>query len=232
MDKKKEGLSIVMPCRNEEAALPTCIISAKRLLAELHVPGEIIVVDNGSTDDSALVASSFGARVIPEKRPGYGRALRTGMKAARYPVIAMGDADTTYDFHELIPMYHLIKRGRCDIVIGSRFAGGIERGAMTISHKIGVRFLSGIGRLRYHVKVRDFHCGLRMIRRDAARKLSLHTTGMEFATEMIAEAKRADLRFGQTPVHLAVCHCDRRSKLHTIRDGIRHLHYILSRGNL
>lgn len=214
-----------MPCLNEARTIGACIEEAKGFIKSAGLNAEIIVVDNNSTDDSAKIAKEMGARVIFEKKPGYGNALRAGLAKAKGRVIIMGDCDLTYDFSNLHEMYDLLQKN--DVVIGDRFKGGIERGAMPLSHHVGVRGLSLMGRMRYGTDVEDFHCGLRGIRNDALGKVNYKTTGMEFATEMIAEAVRNDLVIAQTPVALRNSVKGRRPKLNTIRDGFRHLNYII-----
>lgn len=227
--KRKDELdiSIVMPCLNEEATVGACIDEAFRFIRKNKLDGEVIVVDNGSADASAAVADGHGARVISEPRRGYGRALRTGFAQSRGRVVIMADCDTTYDIYHISGMYKLLAVGRFDMVIGDRFAGGIEKGAMPFSHKIGARVLSFAARLRYHSRVRDFHCGLRGFTREALCKMELRTTGMEFATETVAEAVRKRLRIGQVAVKLRRSKAKRRSKLRTFRDGFRHLKYMI-----
>lgn len=227
-------LTVLMPCLNEEDAIPPCMEDARRLLQECLggdvSKGEILLVDNGSTDRSAEIAGSLGARVITENVKGYGSALRRGIKEARGKVIIMGDCDSTYDFEAAAPMYRMIAAEGFDMVIGNRFAGGIEDGAMPFSHKLGVRALSLIGRLRFKTDVYDFHSGIRAVSAAAAERLEFRATGMEFATEMIAEAAKSGLKIGQIPVKLYRCTKDRTSKLNTLRDGIRHLCFILHGG--
>ncbi|MBE5940117.1 MAG: glycosyltransferase family 2 protein [Lachnospiraceae bacterium] len=227
-EKESVELSIIMPCLNEENTVGLSIEKAKRFMENNSVQGEIIIVDNASEDTSAAVAKSHGARVISEPERGYGNALRTGIANSRGKVIIMGDCDTTYDFEHLESMYSLLKDDKCDMVIGNRYAGGIDKGVMPWSHKWGVRFLSYLGRRRYHTDVYDFHCGLRGFTREAAEKLTLKASGMEFATELIAQAAINNLRIMQIPVRLSRCKQDRKSKLRTVRDGFRHLRYIIN----
>ena len=114
-------------------------------------------------------------------------------------------------------------------MIGDRFAGGIERGAMPLLHRVGVRVLSALGRLKTGTKVFDFHCGLRGLTREAACSLDFRTEGMEFASEMIVLAAKQGLRIEQVPVLLRRCEKKRKSKLRAIPDGLRHLRYLLFR---
>ena len=220
-------ISIVMPCLNEEGTVGSCVDEAYGMIRRCGLSGEVIVVDNGSEDGSFRSAEAHGARVISEGRRGYGRALRTGFMESRGRVVIMADCDTTYDLRYVAGMYKLLDRGRFDMIIGDRFAGGIERGAMPLSHKIGARMLSLAARLRFHTRVRDFHCGLRGFTREALEAMTLRTTGMEFATELIAEGVKRKLRIGQLPVKLRRCEVKRHSKLRTLRDGMRHLKYII-----
>ncbi len=228
-EKVSLELSVIMPCRNEEATIGYCVDEARQFMENHQINGEVLVVDNGSADASAELARQHGARVVSEERAGYGNAIRTGIGNSKGRVVIIGDCDTTYDFLGLEEMYGLLSQEKCDMVIGNRFAGGIERGSMPLSHRWGVRFLSFCGRVRFQTKVYDFHCGLRGLTRDAAEQLDLCTEGMEFATEMIGVAVNQGLRILQVPVVLRRCKYGRESKLRTIRDGVRHLEYILMR---
>lgn len=225
-EKQKLELSVIMPCLNEENTVGYCVDEATRFMEKYHISGEVIVVDNGSKDASAMVAAKHGARVIAECRKGYGRAIRTGLANSTGGILIVGDADTTYDFGHMEELYKPLAMGTCDMIIGNRYAGGMEKGAMPWTHKWGVKFLSFCGRKRFGVDVYDFHCGLRGITRRAVEKLTFRTDGMEFATEMIAEAAGKKLRIAQIPVPLRKCEYKRQSKLRTIRDGFRHLRYI------
>lgn len=220
-------LTILMPCLNEEENIGISIKEAKAYLKDKGIHGEILVVDNDSTDRSAEIASSYGARIVREHRRGYGRALRTGLAEARGKVVIFGDCDSTYDFLDLDPIYQPLAENKVDFMTGDRFGGMMEDGAMSISHRLGVPFLSWCGRLKFGVKIHDWHCGIRGIRKDALEKISLQTDGMEFATEMIAEVSRNGLRYGEVPVPLKKAKNDRQEKLRTIRDGFRHLGYII-----
>lgn len=224
---KQPDISVIMPCLNEAQTVGLCVDEAMAFIAKRNLHGEVIVVDNGSEDDSAAIASGHGAIVIHETKRGYGSAICSGIRQSRGKILIIGDSDMTYDFLHLESLYCPLRRGTYDVMIGDRFAGGIERGAMPFSHKLGAPFLSLCGRLRFHVPVHDFHCGLRGMTKEAAEKMQLETTGMEFATEMIAQAAECGLRIGETPVILRRSPVRRESKLRTIPDGIRHLRYIL-----
>ncbi len=219
-------LTILMPCLNEEANLPDAIRSDRKFLTDNQVLGEILIVDNGSTDRSAEIARSLDARVISVPERGYGNALRAGIRQAQGIYTIMGDCDTTYDFEHLLPFLAELRSGT-RFVIGDRFAGGIAPGAMPFSHRyIGVPILSFIGRIRYHLDIRDFHCGLRGFHTAVAQQLPLHTSGMEFATELIACFAAHGASIVQVPTTLSVSSHPRKSHLHSIRDGLRHLRFM------
>lgn len=225
-EKESLDLTILMPCLNEVATVGISIREAAAFLEKNRICGEILVVDNGSTDGSAKLAESCGARVIFQPQKGYGNTLRSGIAHSRGSLIILGDCDTTYDFFHLEEMYAMLSSGEWDMVIGNRFAGGMEKGSMPFSHKWGGRFLSWLGRGKIHTDIYDFHCGLRGLTRSAAEKLDFHTEGMEFATEMIALGAKAGLHMGQVPAVLRRCTRARKSKLRSLRDGLRHLVYI------
>lgn len=234
MQMKEEGsvdLSVILPCRNEENTVEKCVEEVYSFFHQNQINGEVLVVDNASTDASMEKALACGARLVREERLGYGSTLRTGIAHSRGRVIIMGDCDTTYDFLHMHEMYQLLFEGQCDMVIGNRFEGGLEPGSMSWIHQLGVRFLSFLGRKCFHCEVKDFHCGMRGMTRKAAEKLMFHTDGMEFATEMIAEAVKNELRIMQVPVFLRKCNYNRKSKLRTIRDGLRHLVYMINNSN-
>ena len=219
-------LTILMPCLNEAETLESCIRKADGFLRENKVWGEILIADNGSTDGSVQLAESLGARVIHVEPKGYGAALNGGLAEARGRYVIMGDSDDSYDFSELMPFLEKLREGY-DLVMGDRFAGGIEKGAMPWSHRyIGNPILSFIGRRFYHSKIRDFHCGLRGYRTERMRELNLKTTGMEYASEMVVKAQLWHYRIAQVPT---VLHKDGRTHaphLNTMRDGWRHLKFL------
>ncbi len=219
-------LSVILPCLNEGPALGASIREVLDSLSRLDVTSEIIVVDNGSSDDSRDIAASFDVRLFSEARRGYGFAIRAGIEHSRGSVVIISDGDSTYDLLHLEDFFLPIAEGRADVVMGNRFLGSVERGAMPLSHRLGGSFLSFLGRLRFGVSVGDFHCGLRAISRRAAANLSFSSGGMEFATEFIALAAKNGLRILEVPANLKKCRFKRISKLHTFRDGLRHLKLI------
>ena len=225
--EQKYKVSIVMPCLNEAETLGICITKAKTFLSSNRIPGEIVVADNGSTDDSISIANTMEAHVVHVAQKGYGSALRAGFEAAQGKYVIMGDADDSYDFSDLMPFIDALEQG-CDLVIGNRFKGGIRRGAMPFLHRyIGNPILSWIARLFFKSTIGDFHCGLRGFRRDALLSLNLQTTGMEFASEMIVKAVMRGLKIQEVPTVLYPDGRTRPPHLRTWSDGWRHLRFLL-----
>lgn len=220
------GVSVVIPCLNEEASIGQVIEAARAGIAAVVADGEVIVVDNGCTDRSAEIARRHGARVLVEPHPGYGSALRKGFDNARYAIVVMGDGDLTYDFTKLGDLVRPILAGEAQFVIGNRM-GNILPGAMPPLHRyIGNPILSGLLRLMFRDRrVRDAHCGLRAISRDAYRSLRCVTTGMEFASEMVVKAISTKLSIAQRDIVYHPRIGD--SKLQSFRDGWRHLRFLV-----
>lgn len=220
-------LTILMPCLNEARTIATCIGKAQRFLAASGVRGEVLIADNGSDDGSPAIARGLGARVVDVPRRGYGAALIAGIGAARGRYVVMGDADDSYDFSALDAYVKALRQGH-QLVMGNRFAGGIQPGAMPALHRwLGNPVLSFIGRWFFKVKVRDFHCGLRGFDRRAIQALALRCEGMEFASEMVVKAALARLSIAEVPTTLAPDGRDRPPHLRTWRDGWRHLRFLL-----
>jgi glycosyltransferase involved in cell wall biosynthesis len=221
-------LSIVMPCLNEAETLATCINKAQCFLHEHGIIGEIIVADNGSTDASQRIAAEMGVRVVDVQAKGYGSALMGGITASRGKYIIMGDADDSYDFTNLEAFMEKLRAGY-ELVMGNRFKGGIKPGAMKALHKyIGNPVLSGIARTMFgENKIGDFHCGLRGFSRDAAMRMDLRTTGMEFASEMVVKASLQNMRIAEVPTTLSPDGRSRPPHLRSWRDGWRHLRFLL-----
>lgn len=220
-------LTILMPCLNEAETLAVCVAKAQAFLGRSRIAGEVLIADNGSTDNSQHIAEAGGARVINVPMRGYGSALRAGIAAARGRYIVMGDADDSYDFARLEAFLERLRAGD-DLVMGNRFRGGIESGAMPFLHRyLGNPILSWLGRLFFCTPLRDFHCGMRGFSRDQIAKLDLRTTGMEFASEMVVRATLVGLKISEVPTTLSRDGRSRPPHLRTWRDGWRHLKFLL-----
>ena len=220
-------LTIVMPCLNEAETLGQCITKARSFLDRSGISGEIVIGDNGSTDGSIEIARRGGARVVNIPIRGYGAALYGAVSSANGRYCVMADSDDSYNFSKLDAFVRELRAG-ADLVMGNRFLGGIEPGAMPWKNRyIGNPILSGIGRLLFRAPTRDFHCGLRAFSRDAFLRMDLRTTGMEFASEMVIKAKLMGMKIVEVPVTLSRDGRSRQPHLRPYRDGWRHLRFML-----
>ena len=223
-------VSILMPCLNEAETIAGCVREALAALAAAGVKGEVLVADNGSSDESPALARAAGARVVEVPGRGYGNALAGGIAAARGRYVLMGDADGSYDFGEL-PRFLGALRGGADLAMGCRLPAGGGRilpGAMPWKHRwIGNPLLTFLGRLFFTAPIHDFHCGLRAFRREALLGLGLQCPGMEYASEMVVRATFARLVVTEVPVTLRPDGRSRPPHLRSWRDGWRHLRFML-----
>jgi glycosyltransferase involved in cell wall biosynthesis len=224
----KPLFSFVIPCLNEalclQGVLDDCHVGGELL----EIPYEVIVADNGSSDGSQSIAIDHGAKLINVPTKGYGAALKAGINAAEGEFVIMGDADRTYNFKDAHLFLEQLYLG-ADLVMGNRFKGVIQPGAMPFLHRwLGNPVLSGIGSLFFGIPVGDFHCGLRAFKTSSIKLLALKSDGMEFASEMVIKASLRDLRIVEVPTSLSLDHPDRTPHLRTWRDGWRHLKFMLS----
>jgi glycosyltransferase involved in cell wall biosynthesis len=217
-------VSVVIPCLNEAENIESCVTAAMEALAGMGVAGEVVVADNASEDDSARLAERAGARVVVERRRGYGSAYLAGFAASRGRYIVMADADLTYDFNEIPRFVAALDEG-AEMVIGDRM-DNIHPGAMPWLHRyVGNPILTGVLNLFFRTGISDAHCGMRAVRREVLPRLDLRTTGMEFASEMVIRASKEKLRIAEFPIEYHPRGGE--SKLSSFRDGWRHLRFLL-----
>jgi glycosyltransferase involved in cell wall biosynthesis len=217
-------VSVVIPCLNEAENIESCVAAALEAIERMGVAGEVVVADNNSEDDSARLAERAGARVVIERRRGYGSAYLAGFAASSGRYIVMADADLTYDFNE-IPRFVAELQAGAELVMGDRM-DNIQPGAMPWLHRyVGNPLLSGLLNLFFRTGVNDAHCGMRALRRDVLGRLDLRTTGMEFASEMVIRASKENLRITEFPIEYHPRGGE--SKLASFRDGWRHLRFLL-----
>ncbi len=218
-------VSVVMPCLNEEESVAACVKQALSWIDSSPYTGEVIVVDNNSTDRSAEVAAVAGARVVSESRAGYGAALIKGFSAARGKYLVMGDCDGTYDFSRLSDLISPLDEGM-EMVVGNRLTSELAPGAMPWPHRfLGTPLISWVVRVFGGAHITDSQCGLRSIKKESYGSLRLKSPGMEFASEMILKAMRSDLAITEVDIPYNVRTGE--SKLSTFRDGWRHIRFLL-----
>lgn len=218
-------ISIVMPCLNEKDTVGICVENARRALDENGLAGEIIVADNGSTDGSREIALEKGAIVVEVKDKGYGNAYLGGLSRAQGPYIIIADSDATYDFFEIPKFVAKLDEG-FEFVNGNRIGNLWSLKSLPTIHRyLGAIVLSGFLNVFFRTGLTDAHCGMRGITLEAIKKMGLKSQGMEFASEMLIKAKRADLK--TTEVEIKYDPRSEGSKLNPLQDGLRHLNIIL-----
>jgi glycosyltransferase involved in cell wall biosynthesis len=223
----RRRISVVLPCLDEAGTVGACVDEARRGIEALGAEAEVVVVDNGSRDGSGGAAGAAGARVVEERRKGYGNALWRGIREATGDVVILGDADGSYRFDALGPLVEALDAG-ADLVMGSRLRGRIEAGAMPWLHRrLGTPVLTGLVNLLFRTRISDVNCGQRALRASAVPRLQLRAGGMEFASEMVIKAALAGLRIAEVPVDFRRDRRGRPPHLRTWRDGWRHLRFLL-----
>jgi len=221
-------LTIVLLCRNEEGSIAHCVVEARGFMERNDIQGEVLVVDNASSDSSAQLARDAGARVVSEANPGYGNAINAGIENARGQFVILGDGDGEHDLSSLEPYYEKLQDGY-EFVFGNRFSDGIKSNDIPFLWRyVGNAVLTSVGKLLYRSPVNDFNCGLRGFKTDSARALSLRCPGMEAASEMIVKAARKNMRIAEVrTTQRPALDPDRASHLRVWRDGWRHLRLLL-----
>jgi len=227
MDTNKCEVSVVLPCLNEEKTIEECIRRAKKALAEADILGEVVVADNGSTDRSTKIAQVEGARVSIAKTAGYGNALFAGFAEAQGKFIIFLDADLSYEFSH-IPRFVEELRNGAELVMGSRFKGTIDHGAMPFLHRyFGTPFLTKVVNILFKCNISDVNCGMRGLTKETFERLGLKSGGMEFASEMIVKASLLKVNIVEIPTDLHRDQRGRRPHLRSFSDGWRHLRLML-----
>jgi glycosyltransferase involved in cell wall biosynthesis len=223
----KPTVSIIIPCLNESASIALCVQAARSWLERSGTNGEIIVVDNGSTDGTAKVAAEAGAAVIAEPKRGKGNAMRAGVAASSGRLIVMSDGDGTYDLSDLDLIVAPLDLG-FDLVIGNRFRGQIEPGAMPWHHKyIGNPFFNTLITVVSRRSFGDCLSGLRSFTRDTWQAMALTSNGFELESEMCLRADDLDLGVANVPIFYRA----RRSPSHlsSVRHGVKIAWFIIAR---
>jgi glycosyltransferase involved in cell wall biosynthesis len=188
-------VSVVIPALNEEAAIGDVVREVPRGLVH-----EVIVVDNGSTDRTAALASAAGARVVHEPTRGYGAACQAGaLAAADADVIVFLDGDRNEDPRELAVVLAPVLADQADLVIGSRTRGGAEPGALTPQQRVGNRVVTLLLRLLYGLSLTDIG-PFRAIHTHVLRDLAMEHKTYGWPVEMVVKAVRRGYRVAEVPV--------------------------------
>ena len=222
-----KDLCVVIPCLNEERTIADCVKKCYKSFEALNISGEVIVVDNGSSDNTSNIAKENGATVVFCENKGYGNALRYGFKHCNCKYIIMGDADNTYDFLEIPLLWNKLTT-EIDMVTGTRLKGYIEQGAMPFLNRyLGTPVLTIILNTLYGTNLSDSQCGMRLMKKECLDKIELKTEGMEFASELFVKFAKNKFRIVETPISLHKDIEGRIPHLNPWRDGLRHLKYLI-----
>jgi len=227
MHEEAVEVSVVFPCLNEEATIGMSVRAARQALEDAAIRGEVIVADNDSMDRSREIALEEGARIVDVRRPGYGNALRAGLRAAHGRFLIFLDADMSYDCGDIAAFVAGLDKG-ADVVIGSRLRGRIDPGAMPRLHRrVGTPILTSLANGLFGCGISDINCGMRGLTHEALDRLDLYSEGMEFASEMMIRAAQAKLRVTEIPISFHVDQRGRIPHLRSFRDGWRHLQLMM-----
>ena len=219
-------VSAVLPCMNEAPTIGVCVEKINSVFASKNIFGEIIVVDNASEDSSIEIAVKAGAKVLNCPIIGYGGACLEGIQNSSGKIIVVCDSDNTYDLNETPKLLDELAKGN-DIIVGSRFLGKMEKGAMKPLHRyIGNPLLTFIFNILFGTNYTDSHSGFRVIKRGALKKLNLRDKKFNLTLEMLIEAKRKGLKVKEIPINYYARISP--SKLNSFRDGSRHLLFMLT----
>ena len=217
-------ISVVIPCLDEEKTISICVKKCRDSFSKMQIDGEVIVVDNGSSDDSAKLAQIEGAKVVHCVEKGYGSAIRCGFETAQGDYVLIADADNSYDFGAIADFYNVIVRTNSDMVIGSRFKGKIHKDAMPFLHRyLGTPVLTLVLNILYGTKISDSQCGMRMFKKESLDKINFETVGMDFASELLIKFSLAKMKVTEIPIELFKDGRERKGHLRPWRDGLNHL---------
>lgn len=226
MSKKK--FTFVLPCLNDGKSLPSMVKEIEDVTRDSHWQAEILVVDNGSTDDSVEIANNLNLEVVKQDVKGYGSALSKGILSSKNELVVFADCDGSYELKNVPQMLDLLN-DEVKFVSGERRS--IDQGAQPLLHRyLGVPALSLYGNLLHagsNNRVKDWHCGLRAVNRDYFESLNVDAPGMEFSSQMLIKAMQKKDPIKVVPIRLRRdLREGKRSHLNTFSDGMRHLKLI------
>lgn len=227
-------LTVVIPCLNEETTIGLCVQKALDCVRNHNINAEIVVSDNGSSDKSVQIVEDFNlpnVRVVHCCEKGYGNALKAGFSSANGKYILMGDADDTYDMSKIHEFYEeVVSDENISMVIGSRFRGKIEKGAMPFLHKyLGNPVITMLINVLFGVGITDSQCGMRLFKKSDFEKINFTSEGMEFASDIIIEFAKNNMKIVEIPTTLSKDKAGRKPHLRTFPDGYRVIRFILKK---
>jgi len=228
MRESDKSVAFVVPCLNEQDTLGLVLTKIKEVCTTDFKDRrtEVIVCDNGSTDDSIKIAQAHGAKVVHCVQRGYGAALLRGIEQASCEIVVFADADNTYDLLETPQLVDELEKGYA-LVVGSRIQGEIHKRAMPFLHRyLGTPVLNFLLNLLYgehNNKITDCNSGFRCFKRHDFLSWGIKSAGMEFASEMLVKALKSGAKISEVPISFYADGSERAPHLKTWRDGMRHL---------
>lgn len=227
-------LTVVIPCLNEETTIGLCVQKALDCIRKHNINAEIVVSDNGSSDKSVQIVENFNLpniKVVNCSERGYGNALKAGFSAAKGKYILMGDADDTYDMSKINEFFEKATSDEnISMVLGSRFRGNIEKGAMPFLHKyLGNPVITILINILFGTKITDSQCGIRLFKKSDFEKINFKSEGMEFASDIIIEFAKNKMKIVEIPTTLKKDKVGRKPHLRTFPDGYRVIKFILKK---
>jgi glycosyltransferase involved in cell wall biosynthesis len=213
-------ISVIIPAFNEEQTLSNVVYNAKKTLERMGHAYEIIVVDDGSTDQTHKIAFEEDVIIIRNRRnQGKGCALKAGLHSCRGDIIVTMDADGSHQPHELPELIRPIVKNQSDMIIGSRFKGRLENGAIRRMNMIGNRLFNAVIFMLSGKLLTDTQSGYRAFSRRALSNLNVNSTGYEIESEITVELILKGFRIEEVPID---CVCPLRNpRLRVFHDGYK-----------
>jgi len=220
------AISVIVPAYNEEKTIGYIISNIISTMNSLKLPYEIIVVDDGSTDNTRKIATEYKVSVLFNgKNRGKGYALRKGFSQAQGGIVVTVDADGTHKPKEIPDLIHPLFNG-VDIVVGSRFLGHV-RGSTSRLHRIGNFIFNITINMLTGKYVTDSQTGFRAFKKDVLQKLNLRSLGYDIETELTVKGLNNGFVYKEKPIT-----CEKRkydvSKLRLLPDGMKILKTIFT----
>lgn len=221
-------LSIVIPCLNEVKTIVEVIKNARESGKKYLENFEIIVADNGSTDGTLEKLSPLNnVKIINVPVKGYGAALHSAILFSKYPYVLFADADLSYDFDQIHKFLPYLNK-KYDLVLGSRYKGSIEAGAMPVLNRyVGTPLLTLLIRIIYGIKSTDCNSGMRAVKKNFYKKLVMKNSGMEWASELLIKTALNRGKYAEVPISFSKDKRNTRTHLRRWEDGWRHLKVII-----
>jgi glycosyltransferase involved in cell wall biosynthesis len=211
-------VSFLIPAYNEAATIGEVL----ERIASLGLDAQVIVVDDGSRDETAAIAERHGATVIRQANAGKGAALRAGIPLIDGEIAVIQDADMEYDPLEVPKLIAPIEDGVADVVYGSRLSGGMPQRAYMFWHLVGNRFLSLVTGILFNTTLSDMETGYKAFRADVLKSLDLKQSGFGIEPEITGKICKRNLRIYELPISYYGRTYDEGKNI-TWRDGFKAL---------